>query len=81
MGVAEDYGHSYLGVRLMMLALFEIGFQDSVSLISNISFIFGHFSLIQPSKTILNCEFESLSSWIFVFCTRFALKCQIKIDY
>ena len=64
----------------MMLALFEIGFQDSVSLISNLSFILGHFSLIQPSKTILNCEFESLSSWIFVFCTRFALKCQMKIN-
>ena len=49
----EPRGQGHNRTRLMMLALFEIGFQDSVSLISNISFIFGHFSLIQPSKTIL----------------------------
>ena len=44
---------------------------------------FGHCShnfCLSLSKTILSCEFESLSSWLFVFCTRFALKCQIKID-
>ena len=54
----------------------------SFKYLQNILYI-GHYShnfCLSLSKTILNYKFESLSSWLFVFWTRFALKCQIKIN-
>ena len=50
--------------------------------LQNILYI-GHYShnfCLSLSKTILNYKFESLSSWLFIFWTRFALKCQRKIN-